>query len=129
MDTVTLPRSFEDTTPAEMMKNYPRRRPSRSSQSQRSPILEPVGQPQNYSSITPVNFNLERNQNTVEEPHSDEHEESDEEVHREWWGKRIWRTFQKWERDHFELVLENKQSVARDHLGECVVSWMTDYSE
>ena len=122
MDEVTLPRSFEDTTPAEMMKDYPRRRPSRSSQSQHSPILGPVGQPQNYSAITPVNSNLERNQNTAEESHSEEHEESDEEVHHEWLGKRIWRTFQEWEQNHLELVLENKQSVARDHLGGCVVS-------
>ena len=122
MDDVTLPRSFEDTTPAEMMKDYPRRRLSRSSQSQHSPVLEPIRQPQNYNSITPVNS---ENQNTAEESHSEEHEESDEEVHDEWYGKRIWMTFRQWERNHLELVLENKQSVARDHLGWSVDSWMS----
>ena len=117
MDDVTLPRSFEDTTPAEMMKDYPRRRLSRPSH---SPVLEPIRQPQNYSSITPGNSNLERNQNTAEESNSGEHEESDEEVYHGWFGKQIWKTFREWERNHWELVLENKQSVARDHLGRVV---------
>ena len=49
--------------------------------------------------------------------HEEEHEDPDEESRRECFGKRIWFAFKKWEADHLELVLANKQSVARDHLG------------
>src|SRR5437762_2617278 len=107
MDDVTLPRSFEDTTPAEMMKDYPRQRLSGSSQSQHSPIQEAIPQPQNYNSINPVNSNLERDQNNGEGANAEEHEETEEEFHDEWFGKRIWKGFQEWERNHLELVLEN----------------------
>lgn len=117
MDDITLPRSFEDTTPAEMMKDYPRRRLSRSSQSQHTPVLEAIEQPQNYHSITPTISHLENDRDNGEGADAEEHEESEEEAHNVWFGKRIWRSFQEWERNHLELVLENKQSVARDHLG------------
>lgn len=120
MDDVTLPHSFEDTTPAEIMKDYPRRRSSQS----RSPILEASRQQQaqNYSSITTGNtINSGSNQEGVIRQHesdTDEREESHHEEERhDWFGKRMWTVFREWEQNHLELVLENKQSVARDHLG------------
>jgi uncharacterized membrane protein YidH (DUF202 family) len=36
---------------------------------------------------------------------------------RQWIGKRIWEAAKGWEREHLELILENTDSVARDHLG------------
>lgn len=109
-----LPQAFEDAVPTETMKATS----GRTSSPSRSPILEQSQQPQTYSTILSSNSNPIGNQNTVEVSH-----ESDEENRRPpdephgWLGKRIWMAIQRWERDHLELVLENKQSVARDHLG------------
>jgi hypothetical protein len=115
MDDVTLPRSFEDTTPAEMMKDLSKKR----SPSQ-SPILDERRQPRNYSSINPSTSQAERIPAPTEQLSESDIEAEDtveEEEPREWLGKRIWVVIWKWERDNLELVLENKQSVARDHLG------------
>jgi len=116
MDDVTLPRSFEDTTPAEMMKDFPRQRSSQS----RSPILRASRQPSNYQSISPTTSNTQRTQGPSEPAHesdtSEQEEPHDESPSRPWFGKRIWNAFRGWEQDNLELVLENKQSVARDHL-------------
>lgn len=121
MDDITHPPSFPGTTPSEKMKG---RLPGQSNQS-RSPILGAIRQephPQNYSSITPGNSNTsERNQEAVvenpqHEDETDEGEESHDEAHG-WFGSRMWAAFRHWERNHLELILENKQSVARDHLG------------
>lgn len=38
-----------------------------------------------------------------------------------WFGKRAWMAIRQWEQEHVELVLENKQSVARDHLGAFIL--------
>jgi len=117
MDDVTLPRSFEDTTPAEMMKDFPRQRSSQSG----SPILQASRQTSNYQSISPTTSNTQRNQSRSEPAHesdnSDQEEPHDESPSHPWFGKRIWNAFREWEQDNLELVLENKQSVARDHLG------------
>jgi len=119
MNNVTLPRSFEDTIPAEQMKDYPRRK---SSPEARSPILETFRQ-QSYQSISPTTSNTRiRNQPSQLEPVHDSEEPQREVPHdesppRPWFGKRIWNGFRQWEQDNLELVLENKQSVARDHLG------------
>jgi hypothetical protein len=116
MDNVTLPRSFEDTTPAEVMKDFPKQ----SSSESRSPILRTSSQPQNYQSISPTTSNTGRPQppDTGQNDEEEEREESHEEVlPQPWFGKRLWNGFRQWEQDHLELVLENKQSVARDHLG------------
>src|SRR5271170_2889953 len=129
MDDVTLPRSFEDTTPAEMMKDFP---PQRSSQS-RSPILQASRQSSNYQSISPTTSNFQRNQSRPEPAHENDHNEQeephDETPPRPWFGKRIWNAFRQWEQDNLELVLENKQSVARDHLGITHCRQRSDYSE
>ena len=107
MDNITLPRSFEDTTPAEQMKPVSRRRKS-PSPSQRSPILENSQATASYNTIT-----------SSEREALPEHEaERTQETRREpWLGRRMWDWVRKWESEHLELVLENKQSVARDHLG------------
>jgi len=102
MDDITLPRSFQDTTPAEQMKPIPKRRKS-SSASQRSPILENTQA--SYQTITPA----QREESPEQEVEARQREP--------WFGKRIYDRILKWERDNLELVLENKQSVARDHLG------------
>src|SRR5436309_1365233 len=112
MDDVTLPKSFEDTTPAEMMKDFPRRRTSQAN----LPILASTQQPQNYNSISPSTSNIERQQQPVEGDQQSEEEhrvtDSDSETQRHWFGKRIWTTLREWEQGHVELILENKQSVA-----------------
>jgi hypothetical protein len=120
MDDITLPRSFEDTIPAEMMKDGPRRQSSQS----RLPILEATRQQQaqNYNSITTGNTtNPESNQEGVPTQHesdTDERDDShDEEERHHWFGKRMWIAFREWEQNNVELVLENRQSVARDNLG------------
>ena len=125
MGAITVPRSFEDTTPAEMMRNFSRRRSS----SAHSPILDDA-QPRSYDSIRPRQQALERDHDNQEHRPS-EHREgqaSSEAEGSPWIGRRIWDSVQQWERDHLELVLENKQSVARDHLG--IISWkFSDVSE
>lgn len=120
MEGVTLPPSFEDTTPAEQMKDYPRK----SSPEARSPILETFRQSQNYESISPTTSNPQRIRRRPSQPEprdgSEQHERDvspDEPVAQPWFGRRIWNAFRRWEEDNLELVLENKQSVARDHLG------------
>ena len=111
MDNVTLPRSFADTTPAEQMKPISRRR--KSSPSQRSPILENPQAHNAYTTIAP-----EQRNSPSEREHSPEQDPEHEDTPRQpWIGKRIWDGILAWEREHLELVLENKQSVARDHLG------------
>jgi Domain of unknown function (DUF202) len=107
MDDITLPLS---TTPAEMMKDR-----RRSSQSR---IIETSPQPQNYNSITPSEPHSEQNatEETLQSDH-DEGGESEEESQHEWFGKRMWVALRQWEQNNLELILENKQSVARDHLG------------
>jgi hypothetical protein len=129
MDDVTLPRSFEDTTPAEMLKDFPRQRSSQS----RSPILQASRQPSNYQSISPTTSNTQRNQSRSEPAHEsdnrDQEEPHDESPSQPWFGKRIWRAFREWEQDNLELILENKQSVARDHLGIADRRQGSDYSE
>lgn len=111
MDNVTLPRSFGDTTPAEQMKPIPRRR--KSSSSQRSPILEHSQAQNTYNTITPEQHNTPSERDDSPDQGS-EHEETPPQ---RWIGRRIWDGILQWERDNLELVLENKQSVARDHLG------------
>jgi hypothetical protein len=129
MEDVTLPRSFEDTTPAEMMKTIKRRRSSHSRS--RSPILQDDPHRPNYNSITSTsarhenrigNRNEPRTENPVtsmqrEEENEEAVEASSEEAAKPCFGRRMWTNFTRWERNHLELVLENKQSVARDHLG------------
>src|SRR5947207_16019020 len=100
-----------------MTKDYQGRRLSRLSRSQQTPLLVAIEQPQNYHSISPRSSQLENDRDNGEGADAEQHEESEEEAHNVWFGKRIWRSFQEWERNHLELVLENKQSVARDHLG------------
>jgi len=126
MEDVTLPRSFEDTTPAEMMKTITRRQSSPS----RSPILQDDTNRPTYNAITSTSSRHEnhignRNEPRTENPEAsmqreDEDEEavetSSEEPAKPWFGRRMWTSFTRWERSHLELVLENKQSVARDHL-------------
>src|SRR5271156_5552995 len=109
MDDVTLPRSFQDTTPAEMLKDYSRRRKASPSPS-RSPILEESRQQSNYQTISPTSSRPEQ-----EPPHAEEHEEQEDNPEqqdppRPWLGKRIWKSIQEWEKNNLELVLENKQS-------------------
>jgi hypothetical protein len=126
MEAVTLPRSFEDTTPAEMMRNFTRRRSS----SGHSPILDNI-QPRGYNSIRPRQQPLERHHDTPEHRPSPERAEGETswvQTGDLWIGRRIWDAVQLWERENLELVLENKQSVARDHLG--IISWrFTNVSE
>jgi|SRR5579859_701464 len=108
MDSVTVPRSFRDTTPAEQMRPVIERRKS-ASPSQRSPILENSQAQTTYNAITPSEAQASPEEHTPERT---------EETRREpWLGRRVWDGVKKWERQHLELVLENKQSVARDHLG------------
>src|SRR5271155_4875503 len=115
MDDVTLPRSFEDTTPAEMMKDFPRHRLSEP----RSPILEASRHASNYHSISPTTSNIERNRSQLEPAQESDHSDQPHDVSpsQPWFGKRIWNAFQQWEHENLELVLENRQAVARDHLG------------
>ena len=119
MDDVTLPPFFEDTTPAEALKTMPRRKinPSSSDDDQER-LVSRTQAAQNYSSIIP------RLQSSHERQHEDdngsqghESETEHDETKRPWFGKRLWDAWWEWDREHLELVLENKQSVARDHLG------------
>jgi hypothetical protein len=119
MDSVTLPRTFDDTTPAEMLKPVNRRRASPS----RSPILG-HGHQQSYNTISSGsahNDNLTdlppEDQRETTQAREDENVEETTEQGQPWIGTRIWHSFKRWERDNLELVLENRQSVARDHLG------------
>lgn len=43
--------------------------------------------------------------------------DSDFAQQKKWIGAKLWEVLLAWEREHIELVLENTQSVARDHLG------------
>ena len=102
------------------MKDYPRK----GSPQARTPILETFRQSQNYEStgLTTSDPQRIRRQPSQPEPRrgSEQHERDvspDEPVAQPWFGKRIWNAFRRWEEDNLELVLENKQSVARDHLG------------
>ena len=119
MDTVTLPRSFRDTTPAEMMRDFTRRRQT----SPHPPLVKDQrAQPKGYDSIASTSTS-NRDGESSEPPQTGESRE--EEVHssprpkKRWLISRIWDAVNTWEREHVELVLENKQSVARDHLGIC----------
>jgi hypothetical protein len=58
--------------------------------------------------MTPV----DREQSPEPEP-----EHTDDRSREAWLGKRVWDGILRWEKENLELVLENKQSVARDHLG------------
>ena len=114
MDAFTVPRSFEDTTPAEVMKDFSKQPKSQS----QTPILSAATQPaQNYRSISPTSSRFQLEETPENESNVQGHAESNEETKRPWFGKRIWTAIRQWEEDHVELVLENKQSVARDHLG------------
>ena len=133
MDPVTLPRSFEDTTPAEMMRDFPRRRQTQTSDSEHPPLVNRDSQqpvPRSYDSISSPS--TVRRDGAVESHVSEGHLELEEEDSRQpsspppkkWIGKRIWEAVNTWERENVELVLENKQSVARDHLGIPPTSWI-----
>ena len=120
MDDVTLSRSFGDTTPAEALKDLPRRKvdPS-SSDDDQARMVGRTQPPRNYNTISQGEPSSHEHQPALETESSREHEsEVQHDVTRPGWiGKRIWDSWIHWERDHLELVLENKQSVARDHLG------------
>src|ERR1700737_218888 len=98
MENITLPRSFEDTTPAEMMKSFQNRRSSPS----RSPILEDDVHARGYNSITSAsapNTNRPELQGETRQQDEDHAEARDRADHRRGgvgggFGKR----FQKWER-------------------------------
>jgi len=129
MDDITLPRSFEDTTPAEMLKDYSRKRKTSPSPS-RSPILEVSRQQSNYQTISPTSSRPAQQQQHAEEEHEEQEDVPEhQEQARSWFGKRIWNSLWEWEKNNLELVLENKQSVARDHLGLSVNLTMLSCSE
>lgn len=120
MDDVTLPRNFQDTTPAEALKDMPRRKTDPASDDAQRRLVATTQPAPNYNTII-QRAPTSREQQHAEEtessqglPSDDEHEEQDP----GWIGKRIWNAWLAWEHDHLELVLENKQSVARDHLGK-----------
>ena len=106
--------------PAEMMKDFP---PQSS-----TAVLEAPKQPRNCPSITHTISNTDGNLNQPERPQQRDRSEQEDSLEglppRPWFAKRIWNAFRQWEQEHLELVLENKQSVARDHLG-VIPHWRT----
>jgi hypothetical protein len=131
MESVTVPRSFDDTIPAEMMKAIQRRpNPSPS----RAPILDEQDQHRSYSSVIPTQAESEgqeiaENDARAQDEVSERETTSHEEHRRQWIGSRIWEGIKEWERDNVEMVLENKQSVARDHLGKFQICFLTPANE
>ena len=119
MEAATLPGSFEDTTPAEMLRELNRRKQS----SPHPPLVRDAPQPKSYKTIPSGSDRVQQSSNvsSVEEQHEEEEIHAPEPP-RKWLGGRIWDAVTTWERDHIELVLENKQSVARDHLGILYIS-------
>jgi hypothetical protein len=119
MDAVALPRSFEDTTPAEALKDMPRRKTDPALDDAQRRLVTTTQPTPNYNTITQRAPTSREHQHAEETESSqglhsdDEHEEQEP----GWIGKRIWTAWTAWESEHLELVLENKQSVARDHLG------------
>ena len=121
MDDVTVLRSFGDTTPAEALKDMPRRKADPpSSDDDQAQLVSRTQPSQNYNTIAQRGPGSHEHQPGRETESSREHEsEGEHEVtRRDWIGKRIWNSWIRWEQDHLELLLENKQSVARDHLGK-----------
>jgi hypothetical protein len=118
IDTVTTtPHSNEKNLPTEFDMKGSKRRASPTPGSE--PILGAESQTPNYQSVTSTSGTGDARNRTDpgNAPENQDRHEQHQEEERVGILRRIWNLMRQWERDHLKLVLENKGSVARDHLG------------